>query len=508
MVAGVFTPYSTVEPMVGALPAWVPQEEKLRIASYQTYEEIYWNAPETFKLMIRGSSAPPVYVPSGRTIVDTTDRYVAPGFNFVVNPKYGTEQQQAGLQLLLDDFLDRENFASKFQMNKLDGIIKGDWLWHVLADPNKPEGQRLRILAVDPGNYFPVYADNDLDRLVKVHLAEHYMGGDKKDKERVKRLTYEYVVPEGGGPRQVWREEAIFEVKDWVLDTTKPIEITIPREQLPEEIQTIPVYHIKNRENAGDPYGSSEMRGIERIMAAINQAVSDEELALALEGLGMYWTKSAPPEDENGEETDWFIGPGRVLDSIEDFNRVDGVGSVQPYTDHLKTLRDFMKEATATSDAAIGNVDVTVAESGVALALRLAPMLAKAAKRDTTIVGVHKQMAFDLLVWFKVYEGQDFTDCRIMCVVGEKVPPNKAKEVELILSLVAANLMSLKTARTALAKLGYEFEENEMFIIAQEQKLLTEMLSGGGGDTGGETDEFGNRIADESAPDPDPSAEV
>ena len=43
MPTGIFGPYSTVLPMFAAFPAWVPKADQERIASYQTYEEIYWN---------------------------------------------------------------------------------------------------------------------------------------------------------------------------------------------------------------------------------------------------------------------------------------------------------------------------------------------------------------------------------------------------------------------------------------------------------------------------------
>ena len=69
MASGVFTPYSTVRTFSATLPSWVPPEDQERIQSYQTYEEIYWNHPETFKLVVRGTESKPIYVPSGRIIV-------------------------------------------------------------------------------------------------------------------------------------------------------------------------------------------------------------------------------------------------------------------------------------------------------------------------------------------------------------------------------------------------------------------------------------------------------
>ena len=62
------TPYSTAAPLFGAPPTWMTAYDAQRILSYQIYEQIYWNIPDTFKLMQRGSDAEPIYIPTGRTI--------------------------------------------------------------------------------------------------------------------------------------------------------------------------------------------------------------------------------------------------------------------------------------------------------------------------------------------------------------------------------------------------------------------------------------------------------
>ena len=48
------TPYSTVAPYFGAPPTWLTEMDAQRIMSYQIYEQIYWNVPETFVLQQRG----------------------------------------------------------------------------------------------------------------------------------------------------------------------------------------------------------------------------------------------------------------------------------------------------------------------------------------------------------------------------------------------------------------------------------------------------------------------
>jgi hypothetical protein len=177
---GVTTPYSTVAPLIGVQPSWVPALEQERVASYLVYEDIYWNNPATFKLTARGSEDNPIYVPTGRTIVDTTNRYVGAGFDFTVDPTVGTPDVQALAVRSFTSLFRREKLKSKYAMNKRFGLVRGDWLWHIYADPAKAPGTRISVLAVNPGSWFPVYADDDLDRLVKIHLAEQYLTSDNK----------------------------------------------------------------------------------------------------------------------------------------------------------------------------------------------------------------------------------------------------------------------------------------------------------------------------------------
>lgn len=467
---GITTPYSTVQPMFGPLPGWVPPLEQQRIESYRVYEDIYWNNPDTFKLTARGSEDRPIYVPTGRTIVDTTNRYVGTGFDFLVDPTIGGDDAKALATKAFTRLFRREKFKSRYAMNKRYGLIRGDWLWHIVADPLKAPGTRISIKAIDPGAWFPVYQDDDLDRLVKIHIAEQFVyPGDTK--VWVKRLTYERL-PSG----QIQASEGIFDLKDWDLSGS-PEEVTLPPTTLDPRITAFPVYHIKNFEEPQNPYGSSELRGLERVMAAVNQAVSDQDLALALQGLGLYATDGAGPVDEEGNDIPWQLGPGQVVENALGFKRIDGIGSVQPSLDHIGMLVNFMKEASATPDAAIGKVDVQVAESGVALLLQLGPMLAKAEEKDQEIIDVHTQMFFDLKNWFLVYEGENFVEADVLPLLGSKIPINRDKEIQFVLDMIAAKVMSAQTGRERLAVLGYKFEENEAVIIAQEAALTTESMT-------------------------------
>jgi hypothetical protein len=45
----------------------------------------------------------------------------------------------------------------------------------------------------------------------------------------------------------------------------------------------------------------------------VNQSISDEELTLALDGIGVYATTSGPPLDSDGNATDWVLDRAQLL---------------------------------------------------------------------------------------------------------------------------------------------------------------------------------------------------
>jgi hypothetical protein len=267
----------------------------------------------------------------------------------------------------------------------------------------------------------------------------------------------------------------------WFDDTKAGTMYEIPKFELDPRITSIPVYHFRNFDEPGNPFGSSEIRGFERIIAAINQSVSDTDVALALDGLGLYATSGGGPVDEDGNDVDWIIGPGRVVENVPaDFRRVTGVGSVKPAQDHVQMIYNFMKEASGTPDAAIGKIDVQVAESGVALALQLAPMLAKADEKDTIITDVLAQFSYDLAtMWFPVYESLNFGDARLMPIINQndKLPVNRQAVLTEVTTMMMTDppLLSATTGRQILSnELGIPFASDELTRIIQEQAAMLE----------------------------------
>lgn len=468
-----FNPYSTVTPLVRGMPTWVSEDEQARLGAYSTYEQMYWNAPDTFKLAQRGTDQLPIYIPNPMTVVDTTAHYLLKGLSFT----FQDAESNVDAAMALLAFLDRERVESKLHIAKHSGVVRGDWLLHLTADPEMPEGRRLSLVSVDPGAYFPDYEDDDLDQLKAVNLVEQItMPGE--DEVRVKKLRYEYFIPGGGGQRIVIRSEAIYELDGWAEPGAKPIQVTMQAEPLPGLIDTIPVYHFHNKSWQGDPFGSSELRAHERLFASVNQAITDQELALALQGLGVYATDAPKPTDDEGNELDWVIAPAGVIEHGEGntFKRVEGVGSVQPMLNHIEYLESKLMEATGTSSVARGKVDVGVAESGIALAIKFLPTLAKIEERDKAGIARLKQFFFDWKMWHREYEGQDFTETPIEVELGEKLPMDRAGKVKELTDMLENKVISRSYYREEMAKLGYVFPDDMEQQIIREEAALTEAL--------------------------------
>jgi hypothetical protein len=473
-VAGPLTPYSTIMPLLGnqELQSWVPAEDVERISAYFKYDDIYWNMPETFKLQKRGDDSAPIYIPNPRTVVDTTAYYLLKGLQLTIE----NEEKHRPLRDALRTLLRREKFYSKFHVAKHAGVARGDFVFHITADPDAPDGEKISISSVLPHNYFPVRDPDDDTKIIKVHLADEFT--NEQGRSVVKRLTYEYV--KVGKTRQVQRTEGIFEVKDWFdPKKSKQIQQTLKRELLPPQVTNIPVYHFPNMQWDGEHFGSSEIKGMERLFGAVNQTISDEEMALALEGLGVYATDAAGPVDDDGNDLDWEIAPARVMEvpAGSSFKRVEGVGSVKPMLDHIGYLDEKLFEATGTSDVARGKVDVQTAESGIALAIKFIPQLAKTEERDVQGVETLYLMFQDWKFWHDAYENEDFGDVDIIPILGEKLPLNRTSILNELNNMLDRKVISKKFYRQVMAaKLDYEFPDDIEQQILDEQKAQLELM--------------------------------
>lgn len=460
MTTPTFTPYTTGASLFGQKPAWVADPLDVeRLQSYLLYEQIYWNVPNVFKLSQRGSDDKPIYVPSGRTIIDTSNRFTGAGYSIALSNRSGGADTNdvIAARLVMSDLMSRERFKSKFRGAKRYCQIQGDWVWHVTANLDKPIGSRISLSVVDPGFYFPVPDPDNMERTIAVFLAEPVtVNGDPF----VRRVCYRKTPSTATTPSTVSVEEGYFEVDAWQDLEAQPAEIIRPLQILPG-IPTIPVYHVKNFEEPGNIFGSSEIRGMERLIAGLHQTMSDEDLTLAMQGLGMYATDGPRPIDPvTKEPTNWRLGPGVVIHypSGSKWDRVAGVTSVEPFGGHYDRMWKAMKEATASPDVAVGTVDVQIAQSGIALSLQLLPIVEKAGEKNDLIAERHDQMWYDLInYWYPNFEDTTFTEVAVKSVFGDAVPIDRDTRFRELNDMLAGGVIDDEYYRQEAAKLGYVF---------------------------------------------------
>ncbi|MET0416538.1 MAG: hypothetical protein ABW022_11015 [Actinoplanes sp.] len=453
MASGTFTPYSTGADYFGTKPTWIPDELDIqRILSYQTYEQLYWNVPDVLKISLRGTNTLPLYVPAARTVIDTTNRYYGVDLRVVCS---GTGVDVTAAEIALKDLFKREKVRSKFNGQKRYGLIQGDQITHVTADESKPVGQRIRITALDPGMYFPIPDEDDVDRIVGCHLVELIVTSDG---ERIRRLTYRKT--DNG---RITVEEGVFAVDKWGGPEAIPERVVKPPTELPEQITSIPVYHTKNTETPGDPFGSSEVRGLERLFGGLNQAMSDEDLALAMIGIGMYATDASQPIDPKSKQpVPWKLGPGRVIHHDgTSFTKMPGATDLdEVYGAHYNRLWEAIKQAASTPDVAIGSVDVQIAQSGIALALQLSPMLSKAGEKNDLLLDTQNQLWYDVMnMWMPAYEQTTFEGVTYDCAVSNGVPVDREARFTELNDMLDRGVIDTEYYREEVKKLGYVFPE-------------------------------------------------
>lgn len=463
----VITQWATIEPYIDEMPNWVAEEDRLRLGAYTTYENIYWNVEDAIELIRRQEDGPALLIPKPMTIVDTTSYYLLKGLSIdPVDP-----EKDGDLTLWLKNFFKREKFYSRFHGAKHSGVRKGDWLFHITADPEALPERRVSLTTLDPAVYFPEYDPDDMETIIAVRLVEQWQHPDDPLKLVVKVLKYWY---EDTGV--IWREEDLWELEDWYnAKRAVKVKSLIPASPLDARITTIPVYHFRNREDDGHPWGNSELRGFERIFQAIDQAISDEEIALALVGLGVYATDAGRPIDPvTKQPMDWVVSPGFVweMPGATMVKKLEGISSVTPVQDHVGYIEGTLHEASGTSDVAIGRIDAQTAESGVALAIKFIPTLAKVEQRDTAGIEILQQMFFDLMFWFLVYEGKNWIEKELNVVIGDKLPVNRVKVLEELNNMLDRKVISAQFYREeATRKLGFTFPADI------DQQILDELAA-------------------------------
>lgn len=457
-------------------------EDKARCSAYDMYENLYLNAHIDLQVNLRGEDQTAILVPSANKIVETTGRFLAKNPQFLVEGQ-GDAGAQEAVQLWWQDFWAREKLSTKLSIVKRWGLIRGDGILYLYSRPEKREGRRISIAEVDPRNVFEIESANDPMDIVGIHMVELIQDArepDKPEKRVVQRRTFRRIFDETGEPTGVTSELRFFELGKWDDRSVKALEkleeITEApfaeriedEEPLPYPIVSLPLYKWRVRPMENTTWGISILAGMETLLYALNQSLSDEDATLVFQGLGMYVTSAPPPLDPNTQQvTDWNIGPKQIIEIGQDqrFDRVTGVSDVAPMQDHMNFISDKgIAEGRGIPDVAAGRVDVTVAESGIALQLQLMPLLESNAELELEMLSTYDQLFYDITTqWLPAYEPEMFgnaeamAELSVVCVFDDPKPKNRDAEIQETVLLDTSNLILKSMVVAKLRSLGWQY---------------------------------------------------
>ncbi len=130
-------------------------DDKRRIQAYDLYENLYINSSQTLKITLRGDDSYPILMPSGKKIIEATNRFLGVGLNYFVEGQgdNGTQQQ---LDYWFGTFFKREAIRSKFASSKRWGLVRGDGCFYLYGSPEKLPGSRLSLVELDPRQLFEI----------------------------------------------------------------------------------------------------------------------------------------------------------------------------------------------------------------------------------------------------------------------------------------------------------------------------------------------------------------
>lgn len=517
--------------LVGGDDNIVAAWDKKRVQAYDLYENLYINSTYNLKLVLRGSDQTPMLMPSGRKIIEATNRFLGLNLDYLVEG-----QGDAGLQQNLDDwwaqFFKREALRGKFASNKRWGLIRGDAMFYVYAEPGKDAGTRLSIIELDPRQVFYIEDPNNPMSTLGVYIVDtvqDFREPDKPEKKLARRRAF----------RKQDNGTITSDLTFWTLgkwDDRNPAndlekvpggDLEEPEAPLPDVITALPVYHWKYNAPQNSSWGHSQLTGLETLMYGINQSLTDEDATIVFQGLGMYVTTSAPPVDPTtGELTDWNIGPMQIIEIGTDqtFQRVTGVSDVSPYQNHMNFIDEKgLSEAAGVPATAIGRVDVNTVQSGISLKMEMMPLLAANSEKELEMIVVLDQMFHDITtMWLPAYETETFgnatamAEMSVVSIFDDPMPVDRDAKIQETILLQTSNLILTSMAVGKLRDLGWNFPTVDPYtgeplddhdiadMLAEQANAAASVgLNALGGDTGN-VDANGNPI-DPNAP-PDPNA--
>ncbi|AHN84021.1 portal protein [Mycobacterium phage Hawkeye] len=484
--------YGSTAPLranAGNFPNAVTEFDKARLATYRLYEDLYLTNSADYKVILRGGDdgdTRPIYVPNGEKIVEAKMRFLGQGL------KYEFSKKDAAVEEKLSKLFDKENWEQKFENLKRWNEVRGDAILMIIGDDEKVEGSRISIVEIDPSTYFPYEDPKYPNQIMGVYIVDEYPKPEGKKGEVCARVQkYMKTLDNEGSPvpdSPITYSETLYETGKWDDRPNSPLEpgdinqlkVLTPEEALPDQIKTLPTFHFRGHPLMNAIFGRSGLAGLETLITAVNQTMTDEDLIMIFGGLGFYATDAAPPRNSRGEILPWTISPlGVVEHGKEDkMYRVNGVPSLEPSQTHMKYAEESMQQTKGVPDIAVGVVDAAVAESGIALDLKLSAILSSSSEQELELKSVLKQFFYNLVTqWLPAYEGVGVDDAAgdlsVEVTFRDPKPINQEKRFNQLMQMWDSGIISAKKLCEELTKImGFELTEADFKQAIEDKKSM------------------------------------
>lgn len=485
---------------------WVPEDHRDRLRQYEVFRALHENR---FAAMLRDGEARKRLREYGDYgLIVETSRDAVLGDRIGIEVPGSSDEDNPGAkarQALLDQWAERERWASKIFRAETDAAAVGDCVYEL-----RPAGTRLRLRAHDPESFFPVWENSEGD-FSEAYLAwEEANNGqylptppanlkDLRDRDgevvlyrrHYRVMTAAAAREKGiqirGGPT---REEICFVTAAWYqieksgAAATGWNQLKLLGHELTDDgreiidldtgFDEVPLFYVPNQEATGQPWGLPEGSLVLQVLLDLRQDHADLKENTYMNAFPVMYdenagTASAPRAGSPQVKPEEKYKPGRIYNG-----RKLGIVDTSKGNDLLMKHEEFLvakaMRNSRTSEILAGLVDAGQVPSGYAMMIAMIPTLAKTVAKRTTrrdklamllkhVLRWHRDWADPAAYGLAEWAAGTFEDTSAYPAFGSVVPIDRQQLSEIVRNLMMAGAISEETAVAMLLAGGFPIDD-------------------------------------------------
>ncbi|MGW7237014.1 hypothetical protein [Streptomyces sp. NPDC054804] len=463
---------------------WVPEAERRRLAAYTVLAAYDTNQAAT---LLSGDGDDRREYGDASLIVDQTLSHLLGETQQIV-----VEGAEDGIAVreredLLRNWAQSEHLRMRMQHAERTAVLLGDTVY--LLAWSRTKGRPV-LRTFDPGFYFPVLPDGELDGDAypdRVHLAWEVPANPSTGRKgTLRRVTYELGLIEDGGRRLYpWSRQpsdttCFLTDAEWDLDQVDRAgdidALSSARarfrsnadgevlNQLDLQLDFIPLVHVPNTLNGVEHYGQSSLLSTTQLLDDLAAADTDSQRASATTGSPIIGLSGArlPVDRSTGNPLPVEVEPGMVwpLGDNGQLSTIDTSAQLAELRAYVGALRDRLSVVTRLPASVLGAVSPSEVPSGYALQLSFGPLdamvrsmrLAREAKYPLLLKMVQR-----LYQLGGVLPPGD--NPRATIAFGAYLPADLSAALDLVVHGVQGGVLSLETGTRLLVEAGFPIED-------------------------------------------------